>query len=125
MIRLVVGILLSALVGTAGAASPTSFGFRAFSSASQVRCTVFGQSLWLHTDSNSKEIQAFAPNTLKSRSYLLGTKGFANHSTLNQVAISFTCTVDGTPTAAPVKVFMNGIETYYLTTDKDTFVIGR
>lgn len=124
MKKFIVFVLLVS-ASTTFAAAPTKYGFRAISSASQVRCGVFGGKSILNKDSNGNVIQGHAPDTEYSRSYLLGTKGFANHSTAGQASVAFTCVVDGTSTTAPVKVFMNGIETYYLTTDTDTFVIGR
>jgi len=116
-------ILLTAT--SAFADTPTKYGFRAISSASSVTCAVFGSKNVLNKDANGYPIQSTAPDTTYSRMYLLGTKGFANHSTANQASFRFTCMVTGTSTTAPVKVFMNGVETYYLTLDTGAFVIGR
>lgn len=107
------------------AAAPAKYGFRAISSATIVKCGVFGSRQLLGKDSNGHPIQGHAPDTTYSRMYTLGTKGFANHSTFGQVSFKFTCTASGTSTTVPVKVFMDGVETYYLTTDSDTYVIGR
>lgn len=114
------------LIATAAlAAPPTKYGFRAISSSSQVKCGVFGQTAIKRNTTDITGIQGFGADPENSRIYTLGTKGFANRSTAGLMAISFTCVVSGTATPAPVKVFMDGIETYFLTTDAATFIIGR
>lgn len=118
-------LTILAIACTANADTPAKYGFRAISSASSVTCGVFGSRQLLGKDSNGYPAQGHAPDTTYRRMYVLGTKGFANHSTNGQLSFKFTCTVTGTSTAAPVKVFMDGVETYFLTTDSDTYVIGR
>lgn len=114
------------LVATAAiAAPPAKYGFRAISSASQVKCGVFGQTALKRNTTDVTAVQGFGADPEHSRIYTLGTKGFANRSTAGLAAISFTCVVSGTATAAPVKVFMDGVETYFLTTDSATYIIGR
>jgi hypothetical protein len=126
MKRLILAILLVAITAsTALADRPDKIGFRAYSSASSITCGVFGGKAVLTKDTNGHPIQGHAPNTTYARTYLLGTKGFVNHSTAGQASVAFTCTVTGSTTTAPVKVFMNGVETYFLTTDKDIYVIGQ
>lgn len=123
--KIIAAILTLFIAVPAFGDAPSKYGFRAISSASIVKCGVFGSRQLLGKDANGYPIQGHAPDTTYSRIYTLGTKGFANHSTAGQASFRFTCTVSGAGTAAPVKVFMNGVETYYLTTDSDTFVIGR
>lgn len=127
---IVLAILM--MSGSVYGADMSKLGFRAYSSASSKTCMVFGMGDRLRSDGYYKAaIQGFSPDTTYSRSYLLGTKGFGNYSTtgytgnINLTAVKFTCTVTGTDTAAPVKVYLNSVETYYLTTDSDTFVVGR
>jgi len=123
MKTLILAILL--IASNAFAAPPAKYGFRAISSASSVTCGIFGQTALKRNTTDSILVQGFGADTDKSRIYTLGTKGFANRSTAGLAAIAFTCVTTGTGTAAPVKVFMDGVETYYLTVDSGIYVIGR
>jgi len=118
-------LALILIATTAIAAPPAKYGFRAISSASVVKCGVFGQTALKRNVTDITAIQGFGADPEHSRIYTLGTKGFANRSTAGLAAMSFTCVVSGTATTAPVNVFMDGVETYFLTTDAATFVIGK
>jgi len=122
---ILLALLLITFTATSYAARPEKYGFRAYSTATPVTCTVFGGKALLTKDRNGYPIQGHAPDTSYSRSYSLGTKGFANHSTAGQMSFTFTCVNTGTSTEIPVKVFMDGIETYFLTMDSYTFVVGQ
>ena len=127
MIRSIIAGLLITLTATAAfAASPFKIGFRAYSSATQVQCTVFGSAYTLPRDNNGTTVQGFAPSPAFSRSYTLGTKGFSSYSTnLGQRGVQFTCTTVGASTAQPVKLFLNGVETYFLTLSSGTIWINQ
>lgn len=118
-------MMILLFASTAMAAPPAKYGFRAYSSADIVKCGVFGQTSLKRNITDVTAVQGFGADPEHSRIYTLGTKGFANRSTAGLTAISFTCTISGTSTTAPVKVFMDGVETYFLTLDNGTFVTGR
>lgn len=112
------------------ASVPSKIGFRAISSAYSVTCGVFGQGAKLRREIQDSRIsaapiQGFAPDPTKSRIYTLGTKGFANYSTNGLIAARWTCNITGTTATNNVKVFMDGVETYFLTTSGDTFIMGQ
>ena len=130
-------VVLSAAFAYAG--SMTKLGFRAYSSANQVECGVFGMSKKLKTDAvggQASIIQGFSPDDLYSRTLSLGTKGFANYSTstlagkMNLTAVAWTCRIVATASnlylhdIIPVKVYLNGVETYFLTLGSGSFVGG-
>jgi len=132
MKTVILAVLLIFSVSMANATDLTKVGFRAFSSATSKTCTVFGMSDALKKDGYLKTpIQGFSPDSAYSRSYVLGTKGFGNYSTTgytNNITLSamkFTCVQTGTATLEPVKIYLNGVETFYLTLESDTFVLGR
>jgi hypothetical protein len=128
-------VTLSAAFAYAG--QMTKLGFRAYSSASQIECGVFGMNQKLKTDAvggASGVIQGFSPDDKYSRNLSLGTKGFVNYSTLygktNLTAIAFTCRIVATSANSyahditPVKVYLNGVETYFLTLGTGQFIGG-
>lgn len=119
----VVLLLVTAGILAAATSDPEKIGFRAYSSATSVTCQVFGQPRYLARDSNNQVIQEFAPTSAYSRTYLLGTKGFGNYSTIVIKQLRFTCTTTGASTAARVKVFLSGVESYFLTLSEGTFAI--
>jgi hypothetical protein len=109
-----------------------SIGFRAYSSADSKTCSVFGMGDKIKNPSNNfsgDALQGFSPDPDKSRSFLLGTKGYGNYSGIyNGVPLSamkFTCVITGTSTPASVKMYLNHTEAYFLTLDSDIIVIGR
>lgn len=118
-------LALLLIATTAFAAPPAKYGFRAISSASNVTCGVFGGKALLNRDANKNVIQGHAPDTNHRRMLSLGTKGYANYSTAGQSSFAFTCVATGTGTAVPVKVFMDDVETYFLTVDSGIYVIGQ
>lgn len=123
-------LVLVALSTTAHAAAVIQLGFRAYSSASSIDCGVMGMGPLLKSDANiNSKIQGFSPDTAYSRTYVLGTKGFGHYSTVygskTLAAAKFTCRVTGTNTAVPVKLFLNGSETNFLTMDNGLIVIGK
>jgi hypothetical protein len=128
----ILAIIMVLVASLANAAEITKLGFRAWSSASNITCMVFGQSDRLKHDGDGKtRIQGFSPNDTYSRTYSLGTKGFGHYSgagyagNINLTAAKFDCRVTGTSTFMPVKVFFNDIETYWLTQDNGTYIFGQ
>lgn len=110
---------------TANAAKITSLGFRAYTSATSVDCGIFGTNQIMPKDYNGVVIQNVSPDPSLSRTAVLGTKGFYNYSTLNVTNVTFTCRKTGTSEPISVKVFMNAVETHFLTLDSGTITIGR
>ena len=100
---------------------PGRYGFKAYSSADAKECAIYGMTQNLYSN-----FDRFAPRSDFSRTLSLGTKGYANYSTVGRGAIRFTCRVVGTATAAAVKVqvggFLNGAETHFLTLSSEEFV---
>lgn len=123
MKKLLVIILTLALVSPALAVPTVKVGFRAYSSAASKTCAVFGMEKSLATNTDGIPVQGFTPDPTFSRTLTLGTKGFANYSTTKVRAIKFSCRQTSTNTTEAVKVFLNGVETHFLTVDSDIFVI--
>ena len=123
MKKIVLLLLLVAVPAWAG--NITKIGFRAYSSASQVECGVFGGFGLMPKDANGNVIQNFMPDDTYSRTLSLGTKGFANYSTPGRGNVAWTCRVKDTSSPVAVKVFLNGVETHFLTLDTGSFAIGR
>lgn len=115
--KTLITVILVLLAVSAGATDLNSLGFRAYSTATPVTCTVFGASDKQKSDN------------FTTRSYSLGTKGFGNFSASMQSGrwnhIKFTCVDTGTSTLRKVKVYFNHIETYFLTLDSDSIISGR
>jgi hypothetical protein len=128
-------LLASLLIAsTAYAGNPAKIGFMAYSTVSTtpVQCGVFGMLKSLARDDQGVPIQGFAPNPALSRTYNIGWKkgSFANYSTDAVRAVSFSCrlqplTAATASTAVRVKVFMNGVETHFLTLSEGTIFIGQ
>jgi hypothetical protein len=124
-------IIITLFAATSFAQTPfTKLGFKAYSTQAGTTCTVFGSDINMGLDTRNGYTQAFKPDPGLSRSLNLGTKGFANYSTQYSAANSkkyqpmqiwFTCTATGASTAAPVKVYLNGVQTYFLTLSSGTF----
>lgn len=120
--KTIVAIFLVMMIASySNAADPRRIGFKAYSSGSAKTCAVFGMK-----HSLSGGFQGFAPYSSYSRTLSLGTKGYANYSTLNTGAIKFTCRIGTTNVTEPVKVqiggFLNGVETHFLTLDRDVLI---
>lgn len=118
-------ITLLCITTLAFANNPTKIGFRAYSSQTGTTCTVFGMGGELARDDNQIIMQGFAPQPAYSRTFALGTKGMSNYSTNRVRGVKFTCVTTGTSTASPTKVFMSGVETYFLTLSSDTLYVGQ
>ena len=123
-------IALSLIAVSAYAATPGKIGFRSYSTAVSTQCTVFGMRQTLTRDDNGIAIQHFAANPTLSRTYTLGTKGFANYSTNFVKMIRFSCritplTAATTSTAVRVKVFMDAVETHFLTLSDGDLVVSQ
>jgi hypothetical protein len=124
-------LILVLIASTAFAVTPfTKLGFLAYSTAAGTTCTVFASSDKLPVDPRGNYVQAIKPDANLSRSFNLKTKGFANYSTtygypansdVQPMQFTFTCTVTNSSTLAPVKVYLNGIQTYFLTLSTGTF----
>jgi len=93
-------------------------GFRKYSTATPATCTVWGMGKQLPILDGTR-VQGFSPNPNLSRAYNLGTKGMANYSTQSVGAVKYSCAT-AAGVAVDVKVFMNGVETYFLTNSADT-----
>jgi hypothetical protein len=132
-------LLLICSVATVHATQVIKVGFQAWSSSSQVECSIFGQGPKLRTDSSmdaQMAIQGFSPDPDYSRTLSLGTKGLSNYSTVypsknitdtkshNIIFMQWDCRVKGTITAAMVKVYFNGIQTFYQNSATGGFNIG-
>ncbi len=120
--KTIVAIFLICLFASVALAdNPTRFGFKAYSTSTSKTCSIFGMKHNL-----SGNFQGFAPLASLSRSYVLGTKGYANYSTLNTGAIRFQCVDTGTANIDAVKVqvggFLNGVESVFLTLDNGIFI---
>jgi len=123
MKRILIAIALLAVSATqVFAVTTTKLGFGAYSTQTPVTCTVFGTDKLANV--SGTQVPIFAPKSDFSRTYSLGTKGMANYSTLAVKVAKFVCVNTGTSTPVNVKVFLNGIETYFLTTSSDTFGIA-
>lgn len=125
---LLISVLL--LAAPLHAASTTKVGFLAYSTASSKSCGVKGMKRLVFTAVNGVQpYQGFAPDSDFDRTVTLGTKGFGNYSTTlggkKVGAIKFTCRVTGSSTLEPVKVYLNGVQTHFLTLDSDTWVIDQ
>lgn len=114
---LILVVMICLITSICSATTTTKVGFAAISSSSSKTCNVMGMKKW---PLNTTVPQVFTPDTDLSRSYLLGTKGYANYSTIKGTAfvVKFTCNVTGTDTTAPVKLYLNGVQTYFLTLDQ-------
>lgn len=123
--KILIAAIILAISAAAFAGTPQKIGFRAYSSATQTECGVFGSTGTLSRDDNGVAIQTLTPAAGNSRTLLLGTKGFKNYSTNAVRMVTFTCRSYGTSTAASVKVFLNGTETHFLTLSSGTFAIGQ
>lgn len=110
------------------AARLTSFGFRAYSSATGTTCTVLA-AYTVKKDDNGQVVEAAVFDDTLSQKFNLGTKGTGTFTMSSAgrsiVAADYTCVVTGTSSATPVKVFMNGIETYFLTLDRGEILSGK
>lgn len=120
-------VLCLILIPTLALATSTSkLGFRAYSTPTSVECGVKGADTLVYGP-GSHPYQGFAPDADFDRTLTLGTKGMANYSTTlggrRLGAVKFTCRNVGTSTAARVKVFLNGVETHFLTVSDDIFYI--
>ena len=131
MKRIILAALLLVVPALCFATDLVKIGFRAYSSAAATptECGVFGMGDHMRVDAVGKiPIQAFVPDPDYSRTLSLGTKGYANYSTVyagrRLTAIQFTCRTVGTSVPVPVKVYLNGVETYFLTLDKGEYPIG-
>lgn len=117
-----IALCLLLLASSSEAANMQKIGFKAYSTNSSITCGVFGMQ-----PSLSGGFQGFAPFSSHSRTLNLGTKGYANYTTVGKGAIKFTCRATGTNTLIPVKVqirgFLNGIERHFLTLDSDTLIV--
>jgi hypothetical protein len=126
-----VSALIVSIASLSFAGTPQKIGFRAYSSATSTQCGIFGMKQTLTRDDNNVPIQIFSPSPELSRTITLGNKGFGTYSTaIGARAIMFTCRL--TPvlastasTAVRVKVFMNAVETHFLTMSEGTLVIGQ
>lgn len=123
MKRILTAIALLAVSATqVFATTTTKIGFRAYSTQTPVTCNIFATDKLANV--SGTQVPIFAPKSDFSRSYSLGTKGMANYSTLKVRAVKYSCVNTGTSTLVNVKVFLNGIETYFLTASSDTFGIA-
>jgi len=129
MKKLLIACLILATAVPAMAVSPHKVGFRAYSTATPAECAVFGMTGELPRASNSRDVmQQFSPDPSLARTFSLGTKGFANYSVraLNVGAITWDCrSASATATKVKVKVFMNGVETHFLSVDSGTWFMGQ
>lgn len=115
--KTIITVLLVLFATSALAADMSKVGFRAYSTATGVTCTV------LATADKQKS------DNFATRQYALGTKGFGNFSAVMSSGrwnnIKFTCVDVNTSTLRKVKVYFNGTETHFLTLDSDSIVSGR
>jgi hypothetical protein len=109
-----VGFLVILFCATSFATSTDTFSFRGYSSATGTNCTVWGMKKIPGAALGG--IQVFTPDPALSRTLALGTKGFANYSASMAVEVYYSCTVGTTSVNAPVKIFLNEVETNVLTT---------
>ena len=138
MKRIIIAVLMVTLSAAITYAGPMmKIGFQAYSSANQIECGVFGMNKKLKTDAVGGEtsiIQGFSPDDAYSRTLSLGTHGFANYSTnygkMNLTAAAWTCRIVSTSansyanTIVPVKVYLNGVQNFFLTLGSGTFIGG-
>jgi hypothetical protein len=128
--KTLITILSLMIAASAFAAPPSKVGFRSYSTAVSTQCAVFGMKQTLTRDDNGVAIQHFAPNPNLSRTYTLGNKGYANYSTNGVKMIRFTCritplTAATASTAVRVKVFMDAVETHFLTLSDGDLVVSQ
>jgi len=125
-------LLLGFSVSFAAATDIYKIGFRAYSSPAIKECGAFGMAAGLKKDGgiDKTPIQGFSPDPTYSRTFNIGTKGFANYSTVypgnvKLTAMQFTCRLIGTDSTQSVKVFLNDIETHFLTLSVGEIIVGK
>lgn len=124
MKTLIAALAILAVSSTAFAVNVdiTKVGQRAWSSATNVTCSISGAKRLAYSDANgSHPVQGHSPNASLTRVKVLGTKGYYNYSTnlaagdVKQAKIS--CYNSSTGAAVRVKFYLNGVETYFYVGD--------
>lgn len=115
-------IALFIISTTAFATDMQRVGFKAYSTQTPVTCVVSGMRTLL-----ARSFQGFAPVPSYSRTYPIGTKGYANYSTGDKGSVRIQCKNTDTSITVAVKIqyggFLNGVENHFFTLAFDELVI--